>query len=446
MEATAVVLDDGQRRVAILGIDLAAVSGKWGQSIRERIATELDCPYHHVLLNAQHTHAGPPVPGWTKLGGDPDWNEIETRYSDAVTDTLVSAARVAADALRPARIGFARTTLDDMTVNRRQRHEGATILGWNPKEACDRDVAVVRIDGTDGRSLATIVAFACHPVVVGPEVPEASSDFVGPMRTRIRDWTGGECVFLQGCAGNILPFEAFYDHAGPENLLGERLALAALAARAMAKFEPTKPEEVPFASAVPIAIWRHIPTGESQDTTIAASERRVSVPLMSPPKLHEIQALRRELETRVATLQGEGAPRTVWNPVVVHARWARAVEQRVEDGTVEHSVEAPVQAIRVGSACITAWPCEPFCELGIEVRERSVAPFPITLGYSNDLIGYVPTSREYQFGGYEPALSQRHFGKPAPYAMHAANLLVEEALALTLSLFPERISVDKQHG
>jgi hypothetical protein len=102
---------------------------------------------------------------------------------------------------------------------------------------------------------------------------------------------------------------------------------------------------------------------------------------------------------------------------------------------VERAVEAPVQALRIGGACITAWPCEPFCELGLEVKEHSVAPFPVTLGYSNDLIGYVPTRREYAFGGYEPVLAQRHFGKPAPFAPEAGELLVRHALELTAELF-----------
>jgi hypothetical protein len=120
---------------------------------------------------------------------------------------------------------------------------------------------------------------------------------------------------------------------------------------------------------------------------------------------------------------------------VLHVRWAKAIEQRVADGTVEHEVEVPVQALRIGDACITAWPCEPFCELGLEVKDRSIAPFPVTLGYSNDLVGYVPTRREYPLGGYEPVVAQRHFGRPAPFAPEAGEQLVAHALELTAELF-----------
>ncbi len=116
-------------------------------------------------------------------------------------------------------------------------------------------------------------------------------------------------------------------------------------------------------------------------------------------------------------------------------RWAKAVEERVANGTVERSVELPVQALRIGDACITAWPCEPFCELGLEVKERSGAPFPVTLGYSNGLVGYVPTRKEYPLGGYEPVVAQRHFGFAAPFAPEAGEQLVEHTLELTAELF-----------
>jgi hypothetical protein len=438
MEATALVVDDEQTRLVIIGADLVGASGPWARELRSRIGAAVGVPDHHVLVNSQHTHAAPPTTGWAKIGGDADWHEEEVRYADAVGDLLVSAAVEATRRLEPGRIGFGRTTADGITVNRRQRVDGGTVLGWNPDEECDRDVAVIRIDDAAGKALCTVVAFAAHPVVVGPEVPEASSDFVGALRRRVREWTDGECVFLQGCAGNVIPFESFHDRRGPEEAFAERLALAALAARATATTEPTRPEQVPYASAVPIAIWRHVPTGEPQDVTLAAAERRVDLPLLEPPTLDEIGTLRSELEERYEQLRREDAPRSAWNPVMLHIRWARAVEERVADGTVERAVEAPVQALRIGDACVTAWPCEPFCELGMAVKSQSRAPFPVTLGYSNDLVGYVATRNEYAFGGYEPAVSQRHFGRPAPFAPEAGEQLVAHALELTSELFPER--------
>ncbi len=235
MEATALVLDDGATRIVLVGADLVGASGTWAQAIaRAHRRPRSALPPHHVLLNSQHTHAAPPTPGWAKIGGDAEWNDEETRYADAVGDLLVSAAVEAARRLRPARLGLGRTIAEELTVNRRQRYEGGTILGWNPEEQCDRDVAVIRVDGETAVRSARSSRSPPIPSSSGPDVPEASSDFVGPLRARVRDWTGGECVFLQGCAGNIVPFESFHTASGPERLFGERLALAALPARAAA--------------------------------------------------------------------------------------------------------------------------------------------------------------------------------------------------------------------
>src|SRR5690606_32331359 len=46
----------------------------------------------------------------------------------------------------------------------------------------------------------------------------------------VRDWTGGECVYLQGAAGNVLPRVGFATDFAPAAAMGRRVALAALAA------------------------------------------------------------------------------------------------------------------------------------------------------------------------------------------------------------------------
>jgi neutral ceramidase len=435
LEATALVLDDGATRLALVSLDVVATAGAFGRRVREAIARAAGTEPHCVLVNSSHTHAAPPMPGMQKLGGTVrEWTEEELNFGESVVHLAASVAELAASRLQPARVAAARTTVQ-LGVNRRQRVEGGTILGWNPDGVCDRDVAVLRIDAVDGRPITTVVAYACHPVVVGPEVPELSSDFVGPLRARVRAWTGGDCQFLQGCAGNIIPLEAFFDHSGPEEDFGDRLALAALHARNLAETVPTEPREAPYASAVPIAIWRREPTGEERDTTLVAAKANVNAPLQEPPTLDEIRALRTELEDRVARLKAEGAPPEAWNPPDIHIGWAKSVEKRILDGTVEREMPALVQALRIGEVGIAALPCELFCELGIAIKQRSSAPFPIALGYSNDLIGYVPTAEEFQYGGYEPTLSQRHMGTPAPYDPHAGEVLVDHAVALIAQLF-----------
>ena len=153
-----------------------------------------------------------------------------------------------------------------LTVNRRQRVEGGTILGWNPDEQCDRDVAVIRVDAEDGEAICTVVAFAAHPVVVGPDVPEASSDFVGPLREHVRRWTGGECVFLPGLRGQHRPVRVV-PHESParsgSSASGSRSPRSRRAP--LRRLEPTRPRT----GAVRL---RH-PDGDLASTATRASRR-----------------------------------------------------------------------------------------------------------------------------------------------------------------------------
>ena len=59
-------------------------------------------------------------------------------------------------------------------MNRRERiATGEVILGYSPSGPCDRAVSVLRFELDD--RVATVVNFACHPTVLGPDTLEASS-------------------------------------------------------------------------------------------------------------------------------------------------------------------------------------------------------------------------------------------------------------------------------
>src|SRR5690606_6706931 len=54
----------------------------------------------------------------------------------------------------------------------------------------------------DGRVLATVVSYACHPVVLGGDNTLLTADYPGVVRRVLAEKTGAPVLFLTGCAGD----------------------------------------------------------------------------------------------------------------------------------------------------------------------------------------------------------------------------------------------------
>ena len=154
-------------------------------------------------------------------------------FSRVLHDKIVSACRLASERLEPAGVVWGQADVD-LAVNRRERtvdgFNGGSILGWNPDELVDNQVTVLQVRRPDESAIATVVGYGCHPVTTGYDMDLYSADFPGPMRDVVRAVTGGECIFFQGAAGNVLPKFAFTDTEEEARRMGTRLGLAALEA------------------------------------------------------------------------------------------------------------------------------------------------------------------------------------------------------------------------
>jgi neutral ceramidase len=238
--ATACVFrdEDSGETVVVIGADVVGLTTPMADRIRARVGELVGCDPAAVLLNASHSHAAP-WPGATiKLGGEFDeWTETELRYWDSMPDRYASVALEAVGRLAPARVSGGVGVAPGLAVNRRERTaDGRAMLGWHREGVRDDSVVAIRVDGLDDAPLvpteiATLVSFACHPVVIGPDVEGAGPDFVGPLRARLSNLLrpGSITVFLQGAAGDALPLESFLDDRGTAlvtaEVVGERIAL-----------------------------------------------------------------------------------------------------------------------------------------------------------------------------------------------------------------------------
>jgi hypothetical protein len=65
------------------------------------------------------------------------------------------------------------------------------------------------------------------------------------------------------------------------------------------------------------------------------------------------------------------------------------------------TLKTGIAALRLGDALFVFLPGEPFVETGLAIKERSPFVFTAVVGYAESSIGYVPTERAFDEGGYE---------------------------------------------
>jgi hypothetical protein len=437
LEVTALVFDDGVTRSVLCGVDVCVITAPEIDVLRGRIAEATGSELAGVLVNTQHTHLSPiACAGNRHLVGDLDADtERQSRtFVEGLSDKIVSVCRLAADRLEPASVAWALAEVDE-AVNRRERTaDGRTVLGWNPDELIDRQLGALQARRPDGSAIATLVTYGCHPVTTGYDMSIYSADYPGPLRDLVRRVTGGECVFFQASAGNVLPKVSFTADEREAERLGRRLALEALRAlegRSSVRREMTT---VPEASMVPIIAYR-VRELETDAPSLAVAERRVWLDYSAVPPYDEIVALKDEYEQTLARAREAGDVGAV-RVALVGAHWARSTEEAVRLGTLPTAVEASVNAVRIGDGLIATAPGETFTEIGMAVKERSPATPTIFCGYTNGMVGYIPTRAEYAYGGHEPVLGNRAAGAPAVVVPGSDELLVETAVRLAEGLFP----------
>ncbi|CAN5526494.1 hypothetical protein BH24CHL9_BH24CHL9_10390 [soil metagenome] len=437
--ATGVLVEDDGGTVVIIAADLVNLAPAFAERVRERVAAAVSCRPEQVLLNSSHSHAAPWPGAGRKLGGETDdWTDRELGYWESLPDAFASVAVQASHAAVDARVSGAVGHAPGLAVNRRERTaDGRTILGWNPDGFIDDSVPTVRIDSLDGSAIATLVGFGCHPVVVGPDVPAVGSDFVGPLRRRTEELRGGVAVFLQGAAGNVLPLEAFFDRTGPEVAFGQRLGLEA--AHAVVDQDPrvATVERLDFGSVTPISLYRRRVASEQPRQVLASLARVVRLPLLEAPAVAvlESELAEREAELRDRLASGEG--RVTTNPVRYHISWLRHMLATAPQGDLPAEVEGEIWAARLGDCAVVGTPGEIFGEIGAAVREASPAAVTIFAGYCGGVLGYVATPEEYPHGGYEPAVSHRGYGHPAPFSPDVAGIIRDTSLELLAGLFTD---------
>lgn len=351
VEARAVVLEQGGRRVALVSVDLCWVGLDFTQRVRQRVAAQWGSSVADVWLCCSHSHSAPDISNQTEPIAPAAVAWIEARIAAAIED--------ATHHLEPARIGWGHADLSEVVVNRR-----------DASRPVDGSVTVVRVDNEFDAPLAVLINFACHPIILGSNNAFISAEYPGVASRFVEHELGAGCVclFTQGAAGNINPRSFPYSEGENISAKYKRLALQGQQAPFRSYREAERFGRLLGAKALCAAeaIERFDASG-----SLGYASRVLDVPLK------------------------RGAPlERYFEHLNVSAGYAGSLRGKSH-------LRTELAAIRMGSHALVAIPCELFVELGLEVKRRWSAWSPVVVAYANDMIGYVPDEDGFGENRYE---------------------------------------------
>lgn len=379
--AHALVLSDGERKVALVSADLGKPAVR--DAVIEHVRP-LGFDRDSVLFAATHTHAGPNSPG--------DW--IAGQIGDAIA---------AADAnRRPARAGWATGTVEAGNWNRSIEAHLANFgldipIGEgspedhpiDPDRARDTTVRMLRVEGTDGTPICAWTLFGNHPTAFTPSNTTFSADFPGVARQWFADRFDGDApttVYTTGRVGDQIPR---YDDYG-QYAVAERTAIRT--ERAMwdawqsAGGDLSRNLSVGGRATHDEYRGQEVEPGKPVD-----DDAVVGVPTLDGGE---------NGPTPFSGLELEGKRRPEWLADDVHGR-------KLPLAPAPYSTDVEVQAMRVGDQLLVTVPGEPTVEMGRRMRGAAaeVAPDAVddvaVVGIANGYNGYFTTPEEYNKQDYE---------------------------------------------
>lgn len=418
--AKALVLSDGQTTFAIVTVDAVAIgeigyiANDYLENVRAELAREPGIPTSHVMINASHCHGVVCA-------------DVEQR--------TVRAVREAAENLVPVRIGAGRGHEDRVSENRRLKlKDGREVdvrhaYALPPDEEIaavgpiDPEIGVLRLDRHDGRTLAVVYNFACHPIQGVPSGGN-SADLTGFSSQVIEDNLGDGTIalFVQGCAGDINPIlYKQVDRPRDAEVLGNRLGLSTLkAVRGIECRDEGRLQVIQEHLELPRAdVAQRIVELEAEQKRLLGSLRgthlnlKAFLPLVvkygldsdypshySHRYLHEkalgrehLEKLdadnRRHLQQYIRNIHiMEELTRIQTNLALLRKHQADLVDSGRRTLTVE------LLGARIGDFVLLTFPGELTVRIGLNIKKKSPCPLTFVAGYTNGYIYYAPTAEQ----------------------------------------------------
>ena len=380
----ALALEDAQgQRAVVVATDILGYTKPLADRIRARLAQDLQLSPAQIILNASHTHSGPVIDESLLCIYPLDDAELAKvkKYTATLEDKVVRAVHDAFDGLQPAQLASANGVCR-FAVNRRNNKEAEILSTHDFNGPVDHAVPVLRVSGPDGALRAVLFGYACHCTTLNGY--EWCGDYAGFAQITLEQaHPGCTALFFAGCGADQNP------------LPRRTVALATQYGQELA-------------AAVTRALCENMTTLEP---ALVTRYEELDLALQTPPSRDELLHIAQT-----------GAP---------YMQRAAQDQLRVLDAgdQLRSSYPYPVTLWRLGQQSIAALGGEVVVDYAVFLKDL-LGNDTFVMGYSNDVMGYIPSERVLQEGGYEGASAQLIYGLPSPWAPGIEQRILDTARKL----------------
>lgn len=269
----ALALEQDGTCAVIVGTDFLGFPGVLSARVRAQVK---DVPPENIVIGATHAHSAPDLYGFVNEDGK---CTADLRYIDFVCKQTAEAINEAVAGLQPATIRIAT-----------DKANGKIAYNYYAPALYDPRMSVIQVAGKD-KTIATLVNYATHPEIIGPDQKILSPDLCGPLYDRIQEKGGGMGLFMNSAQGGMVTA----DCRGPNGdiqtwdecvRIGQLMADEAL--RIVGSAAPhdapkllcaAMPLRLPIASDVLMAVLTHSPLGykANADMTITTQVNLINI-------------------------------------------------------------------------------------------------------------------------------------------------------------------------
>ena len=384
LRAGALYLRGTNDEALLITVDLIGYDLAYAAQAKQRIALATGMLPRQIVLTATHTHCGPHFYPMI-MNGEPEWE-----YAEWLCQRFIDIAIGARKNAVPAQLAFTRTR-SEFGINRRLTKNGATKMAPNPDGPIDRDLDTMWLSDTSGKLLSTLTVYGCHPTSLAGYL--IGGDYPGFLCRELEEKTGAPAFFGTGCAGDVRPWY----NPGEKKFERPQMHAVKMAGQTMA-------EEI-------LAKQNEKETVRSE--CLAISDGFHLLPFADRPDFDFLNHV----------ITSEGGQRQ---------RWAEHLQSVLHKGPLPASCPHEIQVLELNPQFRMVFlGGEVLSEIGLHVKELFSPATTITVGYSNGLIGYIPSKNAYPHGGYEVNGSHHYFMLPAPYTDKAEDHLINETQRIT---------------